>query len=59
MTLRRARENEYFYRVFNIETIMANLDDMEELVFENVVKMKYVIDCIVNKEYEEWYKREE
>jgi len=38
---------------------MANLDDMEELVFENVVKMKYVIDCIVNKEYEEWYKREE
>ena len=38
---------------------MANIDDMEELVFENVVKMKYVIDCIVNKEYEEWYKREE
>ena len=44
------------FRVFNIETIMANIDDMEELVFENVVKMKYIIDCIVNKEYEEWYK---
>jgi len=53
------RENEYFHSIFNTETIMANIDDMEELVFENVVKMKYVLDCIINKEYEEWYESEE
>jgi hypothetical protein len=53
------KENDYFHSIFNSEMIIAKIDDIDELVFENLVKIKYILDCIINNEYEGWFESEE
>ena len=41
--------------MFDIEEIMNNKDNVHDIVYENIVKVKYLLDIILTKEYKKWY----
>lgn len=49
------KNNDFFNKIFDVGEIIENVDDLNELVFENVIKVKYMIDLILSKQYKLWF----
>lgn len=48
------QDNYLFNKIFDVEYLLDNLDNIHELVFENIIKTKYFLDVIALKEYRKW-----
>ena len=48
------QDNYLFNKIFDVEYLLDNLDDIHELVFQNIIKIKYFLDVIASKEYRNW-----
>jgi len=53
------KNNDFFNKIFNVNEIVENVDDLNELVFENVIKIKYILDLILSKQYKLWFTESE
>ena len=49
------KNNVFFNNIFQVNEIIDNMDSMNELVYENIIKIKYILDLILSKKYKLWF----